>query len=553
MSDETPQKLTPAEQRVQDQAQVKIQMAQTDIVEAFRKGVPFAGPPAGRTSFEGFELNSMIDLVENTRPEDLESAGKALWAARDAISKAAEELDTYLTGVDWQGESGTAFRAFGKGLVAHARELGDFAEVAGTQITVAGTGLASVRSAMPPRDDRQVRKSPDDIELPARTADNPEYQAALKVEKNRQEAINQINRLASYYAVSGKRLEGQEPPRFEKRLDIEMPKPRARRDEETPSRTSGGGPESLGNSTGPSSSVRAVTGGSGSDVPVGRPPAEVLGPAPLPDRSVGTEINTVAPPQAPTTIAGTPPPLTPTPTTGPTGAPPSPPVLPGLTNTLRGGTQRPTGPTGMSRTVGQTGPGWGKAQPTGGGPVARGQGGLPVGRPGPMGGGGGSSFAGRPVGGPQSPIAGRPGVTGGRPVVGQGGTPAVGGPRAGGRNGIVGGTAQQPPRSRGAGGGVGQRGVIGGPGAAAASRAGGRTTPAPGGSGVVGAARKAAGGGPNTKGFTTGGAGLVRGPADRRQGGREDEDNGSTRPDYLTEDEETWNAVRRGAVPPVVE
>ncbi|MDQ0987431.1 hypothetical protein [Streptomyces sp. V2I9] len=552
MSDETPQKLTPAEQRVQDQAQVKIQMAQTDIVEAFRKGVPFAGPPAGRTSFEGFELNSMIDLVENTRPEDLESAGKALWAARDAISKAAEELDTYLTGVDWQGESGTAFRAFGKGLVAHARELGDFAEVAGTQITVAGTGLASVRSAMPPRDDRQVRKSPDDIELPARTADNPEYQAALKVEKNRQEAINQINRLASYYAVSGKRLEGQEPPRFEKLLPIDMPPPVG--GVGLPGGSGGSSPDGFvaGGGTGQSYSVRSVA--EGPEAPStfgGRAAVDPLGPAPTLDGSTATEINSVAPPQTPPTVTSAPPSPAPTPSTGPTGV--LPPMLPGPTNPGPRGTQRPTGPTGMSRTVGQTGPGWGKAQPTGGGPVARGQGGLPAGRPGPMSGGGGSSFAGRPVGGPQSPIAGRPGVTGGRPVVGQGGTPAVGGPRAGGRNGIVGGTAQQPPRSRGAAGGVGQRGVIGGPGAAAASRAGGRTTPAPGGSGVVGAARKAAGGGPNTKGFTTGGAGLVRGPADRRQGGREDEDNGSTRPDYLTEDEETWNAVRRGAVPPVVE
>ncbi len=105
MSDEKRENLTPAEQRTLDRAQVTIQIAQTDISEAVRKGVPFGGPPPGRTSFEGTELNSLIDLVENTRPEDLESAGKALWAARDAISKAAEELDTYLKGVTWQGEA----------------------------------------------------------------------------------------------------------------------------------------------------------------------------------------------------------------------------------------------------------------------------------------------------------------------------------------------------------------------------------------------------------------------------------------------------------------
>ncbi|MFI7328109.1 hypothetical protein ACIBQ3_26215 [Streptomyces rubiginosohelvolus] len=552
MSDEKPENLTPAEQRVQDQAQVKIQMAQTDISEAIGR-MPFASGPVGRTSFEGFQLNSMIDLVENTKPEDLENAGKSLWDARDAIKKAAQELEDNMKGVDWHGESGTAFRAFGKGLVAHARKLGDFADVAGTQITVAGTGLASVRSAMPPRDSRQVRKSPDDIEMPGRVADNPEYQAALKVEKDRQEAINQINRLASYYAVSGERLEGQEPPRFDKPLGIDMPPPRGDGWLNPPSGTSGERADSLGNSSVPDPAGRS---NSADSVPVSasRPPAEVLEPAPLPERTVGTEINTVAPPQPPTPITATPPQPSPAPTTGPPGTPPTF-MPPTLTNPVQGGTKRSPGPTGMPRTISQAGQGMGKAQPTGVGPVAKGQGGPPIGRPGPMGGGG--TFNGRPPVGPQSqvPTGGQSGVTGGRPAVGPGGTPTGAGPRAGGRNGIVGGTPQQTPtQGRAAAGGTGQRGVIGGRGAAAApSRPGGRATPASGANGVVGAPRKAAGTGSNAKGFTAGGAGLVRGPAGRRDKGREDEANGSTRPDYLTEDEETWNAGRRGAVPPVVE
>ncbi|MGW9457786.1 hypothetical protein ACWG5N_17605 [Streptomyces globisporus] len=553
MSDEKPESLTPAEQRVQDQAQVKIQMAQTDISEAIGR-MPFVGGPVGRTSFEGFQLNSMIDLVENTKPEDLENAGKSLWDARDAIKKAAQELEDNMKGVDWHGESGTAFRAFGKGLVAHARKLGDFADVAGTQITVAGTGLASVRSAMPPRDSRQVRKSPDDIEMPGRVADNPEYQAALKVEKDRQEAINQINRLASYYSVSGERLEGQEPPQFDKQLGITVPPPTRDREKYPSSGAVGERSESFGNSAVPDAAARTSSAhpapvNAASQLPVG-----VLGSAPLPDRTIGTEINTVAPSQMPTPITATPPQPSPTPTAGPPGVPPTF-MPPGLTNPVQGGTQRSTGPTGMPRTVSQAGQGMGKAQPTGVGPVAKGQGGPPIGRPGPMGGGG--AFNGRPPVGPQSqvPTAGRSGVTGGRPALGPGGTSTGAGPRAGGRNGIVGGTPQQTPtQGRAAAGGAGQRGVIGGRGAAAAaSRPGGRPTPASGTNGVVGAPRKAAGTGSNPKGFTAGGAGLVRGPAGRRDKGQEDEANGSTRPDYLAEDEETWNAGRRGAVPPVVE
>lgn len=264
MSDENQQNLTPAEQVKQDEGRVQTQIVVTDMtemagraLEAFGFGNPRTG---GRTSFEGHELNAMIDMVENSNPEHLESAGEALWKARDAIRRAAKELKDHLKGVDWQGESGTAFRAFGTGLVAHAEKLGDFADAAGTQITVAGTGLASVKSAMPPRDGRLIRKMPDDIEFPARIEANPEYEAAVKVEKNRQEAINQVNRLASYYSVSEDVLAGQEPPRFETPLNIDMPKPEPRRQERSVSSVPIGSDGTLDNRAVPDTSGRLTTG-----------------------------------------------------------------------------------------------------------------------------------------------------------------------------------------------------------------------------------------------------------------------------------------------------
>ncbi|MFD5938364.1 hypothetical protein [Streptomyces griseus] len=555
MSDEQQQNLSPAEQTKQDEGRVQTQIVVTDMtemagraLESFGLGNPRTG---GRTSFEGHQLNALIDMVEKSNPEHLESAGEALWKARDAIRRAAKELKDHLKGVDWEGESGTAFRAFGTGLVAHAEKLGDFADAAGTQITVAGTGLASVKSAMPPRDRRMIQTDVKDILFPARTETNPQYAAALEVEKNRQEAINQINRLASYYSVSEEVLAGQEPPRFEESLGIRMPKPHSDGRPSPGSGASSGSAETLDRTTAPTPSARSTAGDSSPEFPAHRSQTEVLGSTPLPTGSTATEINSVAPPQTPTTITGTPPLPSPTPATGPTGMPPSP-VAPPFMNTTQGNPPRPTGPS-VQRTVNQTGLGMGKAQPTGGGPVAKSPGGPPVGRPSPMGGGGSST--GRSPVGPQSPITGRSTPTSGRPNTGQGTTPTVGGPRSGGRTGIVGGTPQSAAQGRASAGAAGQRGVIGGHGAAtAASRPGSRPAQASGTNGVVGAPRKAAGAGSNAKGFTAGGAGLVRGSVGRRKSGREEEDdNVSTRPDYLTEDEETWNSGRRGAVPPVVE
>lgn len=291
--------LTPAEQQQEDKERVAGQLIVTDVtrqmqdvMEVFGLG---SGGSSGRTSFEGHDLNAMIDLIENSKPEHLEEAGKALLKARSAMDTAAGELEGFIDRVDWEGESGTAFSNWGKGLVAHARKLGAFAEVAGTQITVAGTGLASVRNSLPPRDSRLVRKSPEDIESPARIEENPEYAAALKVEKDRQEAINQANRLASYYAVSEETLAAQEPPRFEKKLDVAMPRPSKDwgRDK---AGSSSSGSESSGrevDSGGVSHhAVTARPGSSESGQGFGTPVAV----APLPERGVSTEIDSVATP-----------------------------------------------------------------------------------------------------------------------------------------------------------------------------------------------------------------------------------------------------------------
>lgn len=569
--------LSPAEQLKQDEGRVQGQLIVTDVNRVVQGVMEVFGGsgPAGRTSFEGHELNAMIDLIENSKPEDLEAAGKALWNARGAIKDAAGELGRFIEGVDWEGESGTAFRDWGMALVAHADKLAVFAEVAGTQITVAGTGLASVRNSLPPRDNRLVRKSPDEIEAPKRIEGNAEYEAAVKVEKDRQEAINQANRLASYYAVSEETLAAQQPPRFEKKLDVEMPKPKDRVERlPTSSESSSADSGSSGrvDSGGVTGHLANGSHGSAANGHGFEPPVAV---APVLDKETSTEINSVATPSAPVTTPNTP---SPGPITSSVpGGGPTPPMAAGFLNPVTNSSRGPQGAP-APRAVGHAGVGGARtAGPAGGGPAANSRAGSPVGRPpAPMGGGPASGTPGRGGGGPQTPPAGRPAVTGGRPMAaGHPGTSGPTGPRAGRASGIVGGTPQRAvpgagapggargvargtvigaggaTRAGGPAGGVGQRGVVGG-GAGSALRPGGRGTPST--NGVVGTPR----GGPvrpgtGAKGFTPGGAGLVRGPAGRKVSRDEDQDDGTPRPDYLTEDRETWEAGRRGSAPPVIE
>lgn len=234
MTDKKPQASPPQAPPLTDEQRVSRQVSVTDMTSAASQALsgmfPFGAAPRffGTTDFEGHQLNQMIDLVENTNPEHLTSAGEALFAAHEAITEAAGALDKDVARVDWEGESGNAFRDWGKNLANHARSLGDFAGTAGVQISAAGTGLASVRHAMPPRDHRAEPVKATDLPATKRVAGNAEYEAAVKVEQDRQEAINQMNRLSSFYSVSEQTLAAQQPPVFQPMPEVGVPPEKGR-------------------------------------------------------------------------------------------------------------------------------------------------------------------------------------------------------------------------------------------------------------------------------------------------------------------------------------
>lgn len=519
-------------------------------------------------SFEGHRLNDMIDLVEQANPADLESAGEALKKARNAIAAAAKELGEHIDRVDWEGASGEAFRKWGKNLVKDTHQLSDFADTAGVQIASAGAGLASVRSSMPPRDQRADPKMVEDIPTPKRVDGNAEYDAAAKAETHRQEAINQMNRLSSFYQVSQHSMAGQEPPTFSAMPDVGVPQ-----GNDVISRGAEGGAASSTVAAGGAQvpldrSTDTVMGGDPRPVESSLPRSDGAAPTASPDliaspdRPVGTEIDSVGtlPPQ---TVS--PAPVSSPPTPIPIGgvgesAPPigTGPRVPATTGPVARTSVPGAGPKTSLPAQGRTGP-TGPARPTAGpGPS------NPIGR----------TAQGRTVSGPTA--TGQPPV--GRAVTGGTPRPAMPGPRpglpgtgAGRDNGVVGGRPAPGPlqgssgsrlprgpvigtEGRAANGAGGQRGVVGA--APHGTAGGGQPSPrfisSP--DGVVGTPKErtstASGRG---NGFTVGGSGLVRGPAGTPQRPDDDEDEGVRRPDYLVEDEETHLPGNRRHVPPVID
>lgn len=306
----------------------------------------------GSTNFEDHRLNDMIDLVEHANPEHLEMTSKALFDAGKDIRKAATELEQHLK-VDWEGQGADSFHGWTQQLLQYTHHLAGYADQAGTHLSVAATGLASARISMPPRDTRPAAEQKKPTELPKakQVDDNPDYVAAVKVEKNRQEAINQMNRLASYYKVAATDLGKQKEPEPLKPItDVGVPKPPLRYDD---------GLHKYGSGASSAASTAAVRSGSGATHPSAAEPIrtdsgghvgpvkDVHEPVTGHGHDVGTEVNTVG------TLPPTPAPhATPTPTLPATGGGggPTPPL--------------PTGPvtTPVAPTVGRS---------TGYGPAAR--------------------------------------------------------------------------------------------------------------------------------------------------------------------------------------
>ncbi|MDX3846398.1 WXG100 family type VII secretion target [Streptomyces europaeiscabiei] len=534
-----------------------------------------------RTDFEkrDFDLNQLIDLVEQTDPEDLESSGKALWDARDAIKAAADELEGHIDNVRWVGEAGEAFRKWGGSLVTNTHHLSDFAGAAGDQITAAAVGLASVRGAMPSRDPEVSRKRPEHFTEAEKAADKSEYATAVRVEKDRQEAINQMNRLASYYAVSEEVLASlpakDKTPEFTAMPDVGVPQPAK---EYRPGGPASGATGEFGTATvvGRHATVTDDAARHGaSDNP--RSAKDVTGKITYSGEPVGINIDSVGtlPPSMTLPATGHTPPVLGTPVSG--GGQPSmfegglgTPVSNGRAGRNldgTGGLRNPASAQGRAGTPGLTnsGPGrsagqvpvnqMGRATSTGQ-PTPRGM--VPGSHASQMGRavtGGvpqvGGTAAPRANSGPMTGAGRADGVVGGQPrAVGDAST--QGGHRIP-RGTVIGG--EGVTNSRPATGRPLQRGVFGAP--ESTARSSPSVTPPRGRSGtsetVTGrpAARNSVAGA-ERNGLTRGGTGLVRGPG-RAAPGDDGNAQGSPRPDHRVEHEETHlpNRPRRD-VPPAV-
>ncbi|WP_371678333.1 WXG100 family type VII secretion target [Streptomyces sp. NBC_01276] len=471
------------------------------------------------TDFEGYTHEQLLAMIASLDSETVVARATQLSGAAVVIKDIGESLRKHQV-KGWEGEAADAFQTWVTGAGNATLRLADYSEEGSKWLTHAAQTMVEVKANTPKYDTSAAANLASAHEF----HNDPDAQqmgrtAHAKLTGDRHEAIQQLTKLAQSYDTSATQMNKAEIPTFPpppKRFE-----PTGYNDLEHVSRS---GSVDSGSGTGGGSYLQSSSKGGGS----------VHGTAGVLDRpSLGSTLQ-------------------------PTAGPMPTPVLPdrgadvGLDHVAILPDKTLTPVTGLPG-------GGGPALPGGGGPSS-----VPPmppltlpptrGVPGPV---GGPLPSVRPPGGGVSSRVGLPprdtGIVGGKPIAS--GPSAAGIPRGtviGGEGAHPGGRGMGSPMGGGVGGGppsprggfpVGRRlamepgGVVGG-----RQAVGGGQSFTQGGSGLV---RNGSGPGTAGSGMGHGGAGAST-PGGRRRG------QGSGRPGYLAEDEETWQGDRR-VVPPVID
>ncbi|MFJ2560793.1 MULTISPECIES: hypothetical protein [unclassified Streptomyces] len=459
----------------------------------------------GSTSFEAMSHEQMLAWLDKANSATVQAAADRLSAAAAEIRDIAQQFQFRPQRVEWEGEGKDAFESWGASLASSTYRLAEYSDEASKWLSRTSDAIAVAQSSIP-RDVTGAKAN-----LAAANAHRNDPDAGLVAgksletleagaEKSRLEAADEMRKLSQSYQQAQTQMTKLEVPTFQPPPGAFVPDAEGLDDSEQGIARSGGSgamPGAIG-----ASSLAHSEGAVGAGGVAAQSRAAMTSPplATVPERATTTEIagaetlpTTLSPSSAPSTVPVT--------VGRPEGGTPAPGMLP---------------PTLVGSPVPVPGqPGTGRPSAGVRAPLMPGQSG--------------------PTGGPTARAPQERAIVGGRPVPPNSGQPTGGIPRGT----VIGGESAhgRPPMANGMGAGMGRPQQPG-------------ATPGrpftPGGSGLVRGAN-----GEGRQGAQAARGGAVA-PHSNGAARRRDDAQGN-RPDYLVEDEETWQQGGRRIVPPVID
>ncbi|MFE9794872.1 WXG100 family type VII secretion target [Streptomyces goshikiensis] len=485
------------------------------------------------SKFDGYSHEQLWAMVSGAKVDVLKTRANALADAAKTIYEVGDALKRYKV-EGWDGEAAQKFHDWVSQAGSATLRLAEYSRVGGDSLSHAAVVLSEAQKSAK-YDAAAAATLQANVEAARKFHNDPDakqigQQSFSTLSGDHQRASDALAKLAQRYDQSVTEMKAIEPPTFPPPPGDFVPPGVAGDDVRS---RPGGAAGTDGASYGPRNAGVAASSYEPGSTPVRHmqadstlPPTVGPGPIPVPvvpDHVVDVDLDHVA--TLPETSL---PPTAPLPGPGPVAGGPNPVGTPP--------------PLTLPPMIGGGGPG----------PPGVGPGGLPPGiAPG--------GKVGGKIGGLAPVLPRDAGIVGGRQV-------PVSGPSGRIPRGTVIGEGMQGGGRGMMGGGMGGGGLGGSHGMPGGSMAGRRLAMEQG--GVVGGRQPGVGGRSTMGGqpFTQGGSGLVRngsgaGPVGGAMGhggagvgstGRRRDEQGGERPDYLSEDEETWQANRR-VVPPVID
>jgi hypothetical protein len=190
-------------------------------------------PTPQHTDFESMTHAQLAAMLDSANSEGAYDLAAKLSKAASTITKIGDDLMTYVKGLEWQGEAGDTFREWGGQTASATLHLGEYAEVASRWMGIVSRAIAEAKAVMPDTSEttaaqaelRTAKKSlaatkepgarndPDSRQL-AQTAQSDATAAQGRIDAARYEAVQQMRKLAQAYQQSAAQVNSVTPPTF---------------------------------------------------------------------------------------------------------------------------------------------------------------------------------------------------------------------------------------------------------------------------------------------------------------------------------------------------
>ncbi|MFC8711788.1 hypothetical protein ACFUCQ_17970 [Streptomyces sp. NPDC057197] len=190
-------------------------------------------PQLARTDFESMTHEQLAALLHSANTAGASHLAVKLSKAAWTISGIGSDLMEHVKGLEWQGEGGDAFRDWGGQTASATLHLGQYAEVASRWMETVSQAIAEAKAAMPDTSETARAKTDladahktitalqqpgvhndPDAQQAARTARSDATAAQHRIDAARHEAIQQLRKLAQTYEYSAQQVNSVPPPTF---------------------------------------------------------------------------------------------------------------------------------------------------------------------------------------------------------------------------------------------------------------------------------------------------------------------------------------------------